>query len=101
VQGAKEQNVELTADSITVTATSESGEKYKFSTELFAEAVADSAKVDAQPRYISIAFKKKDEEADFWPRITKVKRKYHNISVDWAMWKEEDESEDEEEDVSH
>ena len=52
MQGAKEQNVELTADSITVTATSESGEKYKFSTELFAEAVADVSSPDQDLRFV-------------------------------------------------
>lgn len=41
--------------------------------------------------------KKKDTDAEFWPRLTKIKGRYHYITIDWNKWKDEDESEGEEE----
>merc|ERR1719238_305566 len=99
VNGATSEDIQLTADNLSISVTAPSGEIFKFKTDLFAEAVPESLQTKIDSRYVSVSFQKKDEEADFWPRITKVKRKFHNISIDWALWKDEDESEDEEEDL--
>ena len=44
VQEATQHKVELTADTLTITATSKSGENYKTVVELFSEAVPDVSK---------------------------------------------------------
>jgi hypothetical protein len=38
---------------------------------------------------------KKDKDADFWPRITKVKAKYPYIAIDWGKWVDDEDEEEE------
>lgn len=38
---------------------------------------------------------KKKEEGPYWPQLTKEKKKYHWLKVDFNKWKDEDDSEDE------
>lgn len=45
-------------------------------------------------RTIEIVLKKKDE-GPYWPQLTKEKKKYHWLKVDFNKWKDEDDSEDE------
>jgi len=38
---------------------------------------------------------KKWEDAKYWPHLTKEKKKYHWLKVDFKKWKDEDDSDDE------
>mmetsp|Transcript_21734 Transcript_21734/g.37125 ORF Transcript_21734/g.37125 Transcript_21734/m.37125 type:complete len:196 (+) Transcript_21734:31-618(+) len=99
IQGATDDKIELTEKRLTVSATSSMKENYKVTVDLFAECVPGSLVKTIQPRYINIVFKKQDEDADFWPRLTEKKAKYHYIAIDWNQWKDEDEDDDENEEI--
>lgn len=40
---------------------------------------------------------KKKEEGPFWPQLTKLKQRYHWLKINFNKWKEEDDSDMEEE----
>jgi len=46
-------------------------------------------------RYIEIVLQKTSEDVKYWPHLTKEKKKYHWLKVDFKKWKDEDDSEDE------
>ena len=46
-----------------------------------------------QPRYIEMKVFKKD--TSYWDRLLSESGKRHWLSVDWAKWKDEDESDEE------
>ena len=48
----------------------------------------------ARDRNIEFILVKK-EEGPFWPQLMKQKVKYHWLKIDFAKWKDEDDSEDE------
>jgi len=39
--------------------------------------------------------KKPSTDTKYWPQLTKEKKKYHWLKVDFKKWKDEDDSEDE------
>ena len=41
-----------------------------------------------QPRFIDVRLVKADDEAEWWPRLTKVKDA--RVQIDWSRWKDED-----------
>ena len=50
----------------------------------------DAAKWKMMPRYVEFVLQKKEKD-NWWPRLTKEKKKYHNIKADWTKWVDEDE----------
>ena len=47
-------------------------------------------------KFWRLLLKKKDSSVAFWPRLTKEKARLHWLQTDFAHWKDEDESGDEE-----
>lgn len=46
-------------------------------------------------RYIELVLQKPSSDVKYWPYLTKEKKKYHWLKVDFKKWKDEDDSEDE------
>ena len=57
--------------------------------------VKEESKWNTKGRNILINVAKKDKEEEEWPRITKEKVKNQHITVDWAKYKDPDDSGDE------
>ena len=51
------------------------GQEYGFDLELFDEVIVEDSKWNTKGRNISVSIAKKNEEAEYWPRITKEKLK--------------------------
>ena len=65
--------------------------KYFCKFPLFADVVPEESTTVTRPRQIEIKLKKKDENAEYWPRLQKEKVKSQHIQIDWNRWKDEDE----------
>ena len=59
--------------------------------DMFAELDKDESKWNTKGRSIQLSLIKKDQEAEYWPRLTKEKVKNSRITTDWDKWVEEDE----------
>ena len=69
-------------------------QKYAIDLDLFAEVIIEDSKWNLKGRNILLNIMKKDQEAEYWPRITKEKMKHPHIKVDWSRYiEEEDENE--------
>jgi len=63
--------------------------------ELHGEVDDQTSTVKGNDRKLFITLMKKEE--GFWPRLTKDKMKLHFLKTDFNLWKDEDDTEDEEE----
>jgi prostaglandin-E synthase len=68
---------------------------YDITIPLFGEVEPEKSKTSLGGRYIEIVLQKKPEDVKYWPHLTKEKKKYHWLKVDFKKWKDEDDSEDE------
>ena len=66
------------------------GNKYIVDFDLFAEVDVEESKWNVKGRNIMLNIVKKDQEAEYWPRITKEKVKNPHIHIDWTRWVDED-----------
>lgn len=86
----KDVQVKVLHDVLEISATS--GDKsFASKTMLFGEVVPEESSHTIRDRAIEIKLHKKDQGAEYWPRLTKEKTKNAHITIDWARWKDEDE----------
>jgi len=57
--------------------------------------ILKNSKTTVGGRYIELVLKKPSTDTKYWPQLTKEKKKYHWLKVDFKKWKDEDDSEDE------
>lgn len=46
-------------------------------------------------RYIELLLQKPSDDTKYWPYLTKEKKKYHWLKVDFKKWKDEDDTDEE------
>lgn len=68
--------------------------KYKLELNLFEEVVVETTKWKVTDYCVQFSISKKVDSGAFWPRLTKEKAKFSNITVDWARWVDEDEADE-------
>ncbi|KAI5700129.1 hypothetical protein M8J76_000714 [Diaphorina citri] len=61
----------------------------------YKEINAEKSQTFVRERNIEILIKKTDDDKTYWPHLTKEKNKYHWLKVDFNKWKDEDDSDDE------
>lgn len=54
-----------------------------------------NSKTTVGGRYIELVLQKPSSDSKYWPHLTKEKKKYHWLKVDFKKWKDEDDSDDE------
>lgn len=57
--------------------------------------ILKNSKTTVGGRYIELVLKKPSTDTKYWPQLTKEKKKYHWLKVDFKKWKDESDSEDE------
>lgn len=57
--------------------------------------VLKNSKTIVGGRYIELVLQKPTSDSKYWPHLTKEKKKYHWLKVDFKKWKDEDDSDDE------
>jgi hypothetical protein len=74
------------------------GSKYGFTLELFDKVVKEESKWNTKGRNVILNISKADkDQEEWWPRLTKDKTKYHQISIDFDKWVDADDEPVEEE----
>jgi hypothetical protein len=98
---ADSENVAIDIDEVTNTlifSAQSAGQKYGFKLELFEKVVKDESKWNTKGRNVILNISKADKDQDeWWPRLTKDKTKYHQISIDFDKWVDADDEPAEEE----
>jgi CS domain len=64
---------------------------YKLDLNLYDEVVVDTTKWKVTDYSVQFSISKKNENSEFWPRLTKEKVKSNFITIDWDRWIDEDE----------
>ena len=64
--------------------------KYAIDLDLFNDVIVEDSKWNLKGRLILLNIIKKDQEAEYWPRLTKEKMKHPHIKIDWDKWIEEE-----------
>lgn len=54
-----------------------------------------NSKTTVGGRGIELVLQKPSSDTQYWPYLTKEKKKYHWLKVDFKKWKDEDDSDDE------
>ncbi|XP_065216541.1 prostaglandin E synthase 3 [Planococcus citri] len=70
--------------------------EHEVNIELYKDIVPELSKQFQTGRTIELILKKK-EEGPYWPQLTKLKQRYHWLKINFNKWKEEDDSDVEEE----
>ncbi|KAL0246919.1 hypothetical protein GEMRC1_008125 [Eukaryota sp. GEM-RC1] len=87
--------VDLKPEQLTFSAHSDLyNEDYSFDIEFFAEVDPAESKYHSTGRYVHFILIKKDQDSEFWPRLTKEKVKHNWIGIDWRLYVDEDEEEE-------
>ncbi|KAL5242149.1 hypothetical protein ACI65C_009559 [Semiaphis heraclei] len=68
---------------------------YDITIPLYGTVEPENSKTTIGGRYIELVLKKPSTDTKYWPQLTKEKKKYHWLKVDFKKWKDEDDSEDE------
>nr|BAH70783.1 ACYPI001190 [Acyrthosiphon pisum] len=68
---------------------------YDVTIPLYAAVEPENSKTTVGGRYIELVLKKPSTDTKYWPQLTKEKKKYHWLKVDFKKWKDESDSEDE------
>lgn len=88
--------LDLTATELKLSADSkDDSNKYALDIQFFDEIVPeDSHKNTESGQRIFMILRKKEKKAEYWPRLTKQKLKYHYIKTDFDRWVDEDEQDE-------
>lgn len=62
---------------------------------MFDEVDIEGSKWNTKGRNIIFNIIKKNQDKEYWPRLTKEKIKNPHINIDWGKWVDEDEEEEE------
>lgn len=57
--------------------------------------ILKNSKTTVGGRYVELILQKLPSDTKYWPHLTKEKKKYHWLKVDFKKWKDEDDSDDE------
>ncbi|KAH3670999.1 hypothetical protein OGAPHI_000710 [Ogataea philodendri] len=85
--------IELTPTSLKFEAVS-GGQKYKLDLEFYEEVDDKRSKYEITGSHVFFVLYKKTLGQEYWPRLTKLKLKYHFIKTDFDKWADEDEQDE-------
>ncbi|KAF7310503.1 CS domain-containing protein [Mycena chlorophos] len=98
VESSLEYTLEPTKISFKATSGNEktgSTKEYAFDLELFGEVIPEKSGKRLTTRSFAVVLRKKDQQAEYWPRLTKAKVKNAYIKTDFSKWVDEDEQDGE------
>ncbi|KZO99663.1 HSP20-like chaperone [Calocera viscosa TUFC12733] len=64
---------------------------YEFKLDFYAPIVPEETQKNLSSRHLALKLRKKDAQAEFWPRLTKEKVKTPWMKTDFSKWVDEDE----------
>lgn len=88
-----DQKVNLKSDSVEFNAESHEA-TYAAKVNFYDEIDVDNSSKHTTGRGLFMVLRKKNKQAEYWPRLTKEKAKYPYIKTDFDKWVDEDEQEE-------
>ncbi|KAJ7139557.1 HSP20-like chaperone [Mycena epipterygia] len=96
----QESTLEYTLDATKISFKAKSGnastgseKSYAFDLDFFSEIIPEKSSKKLTTRSLYLVLRKKEQQAEFWPRLTKEKVKNAYIKTDFSKWVDEDEQE--------
>ena len=89
--GVTDTNINLTPDGKLTFSGMVKDQKYEINIDLFKEVIIEDSKWNLKGRNVILNVVKKDQDEEYWTRLTKEKIKHPHIKADWNKWIEEDE----------
>ena len=90
----KDLKVDLQPGSLTFTGKSETkGTTYHVTITFFADVDVANSATHHTERDVEFVLRKKEAQAEYWPRLTKDKQKLHFLKTNFDKWVDEDEQE--------
>nr|BAN20316.1 conserved hypothetical protein [Riptortus pedestris] len=68
--------------------------EHEITIDLYNEIDPEKSLKAVRDRNIEIMLKKKEDKHGYWPQLTKEKKKYHWLKVDFNRWQDEEDSDD-------
>ncbi|ORY85753.1 HSP20-like chaperone [Protomyces lactucae-debilis] len=90
----EDPKISIESKSLKVHGKDKHGKEYALDLEFFAEVEAEATKQRHTGLNLFFIFQKKEDKAEFWPRLTSSKAKQHNIRTDFDKWVDEDEQDE-------
>lgn len=87
--------ISIESKKIVVKGSDKHGKSYHLDLDLYAEIDAEKTKQRNTDLNLFFILQKKEDKADFWPRLSSSKEKLHNVRTDFDKWVDEDEQEGE------
>lgn len=86
--------ISIEAKKISVNGSDKHGKTYKLDLDLFAEIEPEATKQRNTDLNLFFVLQKKEDKAEFWPRLSAGKEKLHNVRTDFDKWVDEDEQDE-------
>lgn len=71
--------------------------RHQVTIQFYSEIDDEKSRIFVRPRNIEVLLRKKEDDISYWPHLTKQRQKYHWLKLDFTKWKDESDSEIEEE----
>ncbi|RKF76683.1 Protein wos2 [Golovinomyces cichoracearum] len=98
---SKDCKIEIETKSIAFSGYSSSLKRqYSFELELYDEIIPENCTIIKNPKEILLRLVKKELKQEYWPRLTKEKKKFGFIKTDFDRWVDEDEQDQPQEEDS-
>jgi hypothetical protein len=86
--------IDIQPKSLKISGKDTHGKEYALDLELYAEIDPAASKQRHTGLNLFFILQKKEDQAEFWPRLTSSKAKQHNIRTDFDKWVDEDEQDE-------
>lgn len=86
--------ISIQAKKIVVKGSDKHGKTYNLDLDLYAEIEPEATKQRNTDLNLFFVLQKKEDQAEFWPRLSSSKDKLHNVRTDFDKWVDEDEQEE-------
>lgn len=89
-----EPKIDIQAKSVDISGSDKHGKAYKLHLDLYDEVDPAATKQRHNDLNLFFVLQKKEDKAEFWPRLSSVKEKLHYVRTDFDKWVDEDEQEE-------
>lgn len=94
LEDVQEPNVKIESDCVHFSAIGGTEKKlHRVTIEFFGKVDVNKVKENVTGRLVELVLLKDEEAGPYWPQLTKEKKKYGYLSVDFTKWVDEDDSE--------
>lgn len=87
-------DISIDATKVSVSGADKHGKRYELALNLYAEIEPENTKQRHTDFNLYFVLQKKEDKAEYWPRLSSEKGKLHNVRTDFDKWVDEDEQDE-------